>query len=217
MLGLKHTTVKLVPHNDQWRYLFQKEVITLRHSLKNPDLRVEHVGSTALPNIVSKPILDMFIPCFDIQDALSLTSTLADIDYELVSDNDRYKLFIKGCEEARTHHLTFTNPNEMYWKETLAFRDYLLEHPAIARRYEQEKLELAELYKNSRRNYSSNKARFIQKVLRELRASNRSKAPNKDTVEPITIHKADLESIKDFKQLGGTFNDNSNQTNDYIL
>jgi len=171
MLGLKHITVKLVPHSYKWRYLFQEEVINIRKVLDNRGLRIEHVGSTALRGIVAKPILDMFSPCEDLSIVADYVEPLAELGYELVTDGSAYKLFIKGSEEARTHHLTFTSAKGAYWQETIQFRDHLLAHPDIAKAYEAEKIVLAEQYATSRRNYSSNKARFIQTVLREIHST----------------------------------------------
>lgn len=168
MLGLKHTTVQLVPHSYKWQYLFQEEVINIRRVLNNRYLRLEHVGSTALTDIAAKPILDIFIPYDNLNAIGDLCAPLATLGYELVTDAHAYKLFIKGSEEARTHHLSFTSPNNNYWKETIQFRDYLLANPLVAKAYEAEKLKLASEYSTSRRNYSLNKARFIQSVLRDI-------------------------------------------------
>ena len=183
MLGLKHSTVKLVPHSYKWRYLFQEEVINIRKVLDNRGLRIEHVGSTALRGIVAKPILDMFSPCEDLSTVADYVEPLAKLGYELVTDGSAYKLFIKGSEEARTHHLTFTSEKGAYWQETIQFRDYLLEHPEIAKAYEAEKIVLAEQYATSRRNYSSNKARFIQTVLREINST----ATTKELQSPLPL------------------------------
>ena len=171
MLGLKHTTVQLAPYSYKWSYLFQEEVLNLRRVLNDRALHVEHVGSTALSNIAAKPILDMFVPCEDLTQALDYAEALSTLGYTLVTDGTSYKLYIKGCEEARTHHLTFTSPEGNYWNETIRFRDYLLAHPKVAKAYETEKIRLAKAYPTSRRNYSSNKAKFIQSTLREIKTS----------------------------------------------
>ena len=168
MLGLKHITVKLVPHSYKWQFLFQEEVINIRRALNNQYLQIEHVGSTALPDIAAKPILDMFIPCEDLSVTNGYIEVLATLGYELVTDGEAYKLFIKGAEEARTHHLTFTSAKDTYWNETIKFRDYLLDNPQVAKGYEIEKVKLAEQYPTSRRNYSMNKARYIQNILRQI-------------------------------------------------
>jgi len=174
MLGLKHTTVKLAPYSYKWSYLFQEEVINLRRVLNNRSLQVEHVGSTALNGIAAKPILDIFIPCQDVSSAgasSAYAKQLATLGYKLVTDGAHYKLYIKGSEDAYTHHLTFTDPEGTYWKETIQFRDYLLENPDIAKAYEAEKLKLVSKYGTSRRNYTANKAKFIQAILRDISSS----------------------------------------------
>jgi len=215
MLGLKHITVKLVPHSYQWKYLFQEEAKNIREVLNNRTLVIEHVGSTSLPEIAAKPILDMFIPCNDLSSALEYTDALATLGYELVTNGSLYKLFIKGSEEARTHHLTFTNPLGTYWNETLQFRDYLLANPETAKAYETEKIKLAEQYSESRLNYSSNKARFIQSILRTINSKPEDDKPStllSTHINPRvnTLSPSDLEPFIDFGKT--TTNINSSTT-----
>ena len=166
MLGLKHGTVKLVDHDPMWPEYFKLEAASIRSCLDKPDLAIEHVGSTAIPDIAAKPILDMLVPYENLAEVSEFSSLLAKLDYELVTDGALYKLFIKGPKEARTHHLTFASQNSAYWLETIQFRNYLLRHPDIAKEYEANKFELAQLYSDSRRNYTANKAGFIRRVLR---------------------------------------------------
>lgn len=210
MLGLKHTTVKLIPHSYKWQYLFQEECLNIRQALKRQQLRIEHVGSTALPDIAAKPILDMFIPSSDLTAVSSFVKPLARLGYEFVTDAADYKLFIKGREESRTHHLTFTEPTSDYWVETLLFRDYLLNNADVARSYEIEKLRLARQYPDSRRNYTMNKASFIQAVLKTARAElertnstntytwNTSEQSNTTQQKAITITQEHLNNVTDF-------------------
>ena len=207
MLGLKHITVKLVPHTYKWRYLFQEEVIRIRRALKSPSLDIQHVGSTAVPDIAAKPILDIFISCEDLSISDHYLEALTRLGYELVTTNQTYKLFIKGDEEARTHHLTFTSPKGNYWNETIKFRNHLLDNPQVAKNYELEKIKLATEYPTSRRNYSSNKARFIQKTLRDINKkaleANKPLASKSDYVVqpqaiPITLN--DMEDFSGVEQ-----------------
>ena len=200
MLGLKHTTVKLVPHSYKWHYFFQEEVIKIRRALDSRTLHIEHVGSTALPDIAAKPVLDMFIPCEDLSVTNDYGEALATLGYELVTDGEAYKLFIKGDEEARTHHLTFTSPKGSYWNETIKFRDYLLNSPQVAKEYETEKVKLAAQYSTSRRNYSMNKARYIRNILREIdkkafETSRASSAKSDYNNESIAVNLSDIQDF----------------------
>ena len=175
MLGLKHGTVKLVAYDPVWPDYFKTEADNVRSCLNKADLVIEHVGSTAIPNMSAKPILDMLVPYENLHEVPSFCEALAKLDYELVTDGALYKLFIKGPKEARTHHLTFTSPNSAYWLETLQFRNYLLRHAEVAKEYEAKKIELASVYADSRRNYTANKAAFIRKVLRLAEKENQAK------------------------------------------
>ena len=166
MLGLKHGTVKLVAYDSNWPKAFKTEAANIRSCLNKPDLSIEHVGSTAIPGMAAKPILDMLVPYESLNEVSEFSTQLAKLDYELVTDGALYKLFIKGPKETRTHHLTFTSQNSAYWLETIQFRNYLLRHPKVAKEYEAKKYELASIYAESRRNYTANKAAFIRKVLR---------------------------------------------------
>ncbi len=166
MLGLKHGTVKLVAYDPVWPDNFKTEAANVRSCLGKADLVIEHVGSTAIPGLAAKPILDMLVPYENLNEVPAFSDKLAKLDYELVTDGALYKLFIKGSKEARTHHLTFTSRKSANWLETIQFRNYLLQHPDTAKEYEAHKFELAKLYADSRRNYTANKAAFIRRVLR---------------------------------------------------
>lgn len=166
MLGLKHGTVKLVAYDPVWPDNFKTEAANVRRCLNKEDLTIEHVGSTAICGLAAKPILDMLVPYENLSEVTGFAPALAELDYELVTDGALYKLFIKGAKESRTHHLTFCSPNSANWLETIQFRNYLLQHPDVAKEYEAKKFELASVYADSRRNYTANKAAFIRKVLR---------------------------------------------------
>ena len=166
MLGLEQGVVKLVPHNPRWTYHFQCEAQEIRRSLRQPDLDIEHVGSTAIDGIDAKPILDMLIAVDDLEDIHAHRCGLSKLGYSQVTIAKDYLLFIKGPEEKRTHHLKFARRDSAYWQETLMFRDYLRSHPEIAADYENLKRRLALRYAKSRKDYTEHKGPFIHEVLR---------------------------------------------------
>ncbi|MEZ4632068.1 MAG: GrpB family protein [Deinococcales bacterium] len=173
MLGLKHGTVKLVsprPYYRSWQKCFANEADNLRKALDMPQLHIEHVGSTSMGIIDSKPILDMLAATDDLNKALDFEEILKKLDYELATSAHNYVLYVKGPKENRTHHLSFAKPGEDYWEETILFRNYLKKHRPIAEDYEDLKRKLAKRYPNSRRDYTLGKAEFIHKVLDMARA-----------------------------------------------
>lgn len=165
MLGAKNNIVELIPHNTTWQYLFQVEVIALRRALSIPNLEVEHVGSTAIPNIASKAILDMLIPLSSIVELSDLNYRLGNLDYYCKLDTLACKTFVKEKDGAITHHLSFIDTQDPKWQEATKFRDRMLKYPNLAKQYEGKKVELANLYANSPEAYTATRAKFIDAIL----------------------------------------------------
>lgn len=165
MLGAKQDSVALTPYHPSWHYRFQIEVIALRRALKSPNLYVEHIGSTAIPNIAAKAILDLLV----YSDAKTETSDLADdlaaLNYRCISNDSTCKTFIKEKGDVITHHLSFTNPKSKHWQDAIEFRDCMLKDPTLAKHYGLEKLRLATLFPSSSKDYLSARASFIETVL----------------------------------------------------
>lgn len=165
MLGARQDTVEFVPYNPSWRYLFQLEVITLRRSLGIPDLIVEHVGSTAIPDISATPVLDMLISIDSLNAVEDINEAFATAGYRRVHDDLDNISFVKEKADIITHHLTIACPNSSFWQEAIEFRDRMLKHPEWAQCYDFEKTKLASLFPSERENYISTRAKFIETVL----------------------------------------------------
>lgn len=125
----------VAPHDPAWRASFAQEAAAIRQALGDALISVEHIGSTAVPLILAKPIVDM----------LGIAVSLAAIDasapppgYEALGsyglDGRRY--FRKSdAAGVRTHHLHVYAAGDPAIERHLAFRDYLIAHPAIAAEY----------------------------------------------------------------------------------
>ena len=119
-LGLQRGTVRLEPHNPEWHKLFEAEQSALQEILGDKFIAAEHVGSTAIPGIKAKPILDWMLAIPDLNDWGWLKEPLAKLDYEFRRDlrqEQGHVLFVKGSEENRTHYLKITEPNSDFWTE----------------------------------------------------------------------------------------------------
>lgn len=165
MLGAKQDSVALTPYHPSWRYRFQIEVIALRRALKSPNLYVEHIGSTAIPNIAAKAILDLLVYSDAKTEALDLVEDLAALNYRCISNDSTCQTFVKEKGDVITHHLIFANPESKHWQNAIEFRDCMLKHPTLAKHYELEKLRLATLFPSSSKDYLSARAGFIETVL----------------------------------------------------
>ena len=131
-------------------------------------LAIEHAGSTAIPGLAAKPIIDIFIavPSIDVARTTLVEpiKTLGYVYWEENPDKDRM-FFVKGMPpygERRTHHVHIFEPTSEFWQRALAFRDYLRRHPDEAERYQQLKLDLAVRYRSDREAYSTRQGQVCE-------------------------------------------------------
>jgi GrpB-like predicted nucleotidyltransferase (UPF0157 family) len=166
-LGLDSRTVKLVEHDPKWAEHFGHEKQLLSKALGNKVLDIHHIGSTAIPGILAKPIIDMLAAVKALPDVESFRQDLHRMGYEDKGTGDvsgrRY--FVKGSTAKRTHHLNFCEVNSFFWRSHLAFRDYLKHHQDVARQYSELKQELARRFPNDRLAYTAGKEQFVRSVL----------------------------------------------------
>lgn len=133
---------------------------------------IEHVGSTAVPGLASKPIIDIDVLLQSQTDLQSAIERLAAMGYAYEGD-----LGIAGREAFRApasefrHHLYVCQPNSPAYQQHLAFRDYLRTHPEDACAYESLKRSLAERFGSDRDAYTQGKTEFIEAILRRAEAS----------------------------------------------
>jgi GrpB-like predicted nucleotidyltransferase (UPF0157 family) len=158
--------IVIVEYDPKWVELFKREAIYLRNLLEEAlILRIEHFGSTAIPGMPAKPIIDILVevPSFDRiqQEALP---KLAIAGYEYLWRSDRppgHMMFIKRSPDGRrTHHIHMATQGHKLW-ERLYFRDYLHNHPEEAARYAQLKRDLAKQFAGDREAYTNGKSEYV--------------------------------------------------------
>lgn len=179
-LGVKRGTVRLVPHNPNWKSLFEEEKKLLLATFPNIILKISHGGSTAIPNIPAKPIIDMFAVVRSLSDADAIKDDLEKLGYEYVGERGvpERRLAVKGPEERRTHHLQFVEETSKEWTNHILIREYYLKHPEVAEEYAKLKQELAQRYSDDRASYTSSKESFITSVIeRAKREEGQEKIP----------------------------------------
>jgi len=168
-LGLQRGTVKLVPYDPEWAVIFMEERQRIFESLGDAALGVEHIGSTAIPGMDAKPILDLMVAISTVDDYEQYVVPLEKLGYVFRRDmrNDQeHVLFVKGPEEKRTHYLKLTTLNSDFWREHLLFRDFLRLHPERAESYRRLKHALLEEYAGERAEYTKEKSGFIKETIK---------------------------------------------------
>lgn len=163
--------IELSAPDPDWPRRFEEEAASLR-TILHDDLLIglEHIGSTAVPELPAKPIIDIMGVITDLSGARErLVGPLQAAGYAFWADNpatDRL-FFVKGLPPSaprRTHHLHLMEAGPAVHRH-LAFRDYLRAHPEEARRYAALKAKLAERFRTDREAYTDAKAAYIESVV----------------------------------------------------
>ena len=165
-LGLKRGTVKLVPYEPKWTELFEAEKDTLLNAIGDYVSDIEHIGSTSVPGLKAKPIIDMIAAVKDLSVYAQLIEPLGKLGYEFMPERvfDDRVFFPKGLQENRTHHLSLVVENSAGWTEPIAFRDYLRNSPHERQAYQALKERLAEQFPNDRVSYTKAKSIFFKNI-----------------------------------------------------
>lgn len=165
MLGLAEGRVVLVPHDPDWARAYGEEEKRIKGALGGLALDVQHCGSTAIPGIRAKPILDVVVGVERLPLGRECVGPLRRIGYEYLGEElvpDEH-FFGKGA--PRTHHLHLVEWRGPSWHNKLLFRDRLLADRGIARRYEALKVALAGRFSDDRASYTKAKSAFIAGVV----------------------------------------------------
>ena len=168
-LGLRRGTVRLSRHHAAWKRAFSIQQRRIAKALGPSAVSVEHVGSTAIPGVVAKPVLDMVLGVPRVGSHVQLDARLRRIGYvRRRTEHGNDVLYTMGPETNRTAYLHVVRRGGALWRKYLGFRDWMGSHPADARRYEELKRKLYGTFAGDRKRYTLGKHRFITHVLRRI-------------------------------------------------
>ena len=166
-MAAKHVVVE--PYNETWERNFREIKAELENALGGSALRIEHVGSTAVPGLSAKPIIDIDIVIRDYTVLGDTVSKLRGIGYEHEGDlgvAGREAFRYDGKEHLQKHHLYVCPEDSAELKRHTSFRDYLRSHPEAVREYSRVKEESAAMYPYDIDGYIEHKAPFIENIYR---------------------------------------------------
>ncbi|HVM50154.1 MAG TPA: GrpB family protein [Candidatus Acidoferrum sp.] len=174
--------VAIVPYDSRWPQLFRREAEHLRSCLPAGLIgRIEHFGSTAVPGLAAKPIIDLLVEVRSLRAARTeIAPILKAQGYDYFwrpsfgsNVPPWYAFFIRRNRHGtRTHHIHMITRRRVFrehW-DRLLFRDYLIAHPETAREYARLKTALAALHSGDRVAYTAGKTAFIQRVTAAAKA-----------------------------------------------
>lgn len=171
-IGLKRGTVLLEPYSDLWHTKAEKVIGLLKSILNGDAVDIQHVGSTSIKGIKSKPIIDIAVGVKSFDDVMKYNEILE--QNKIVfrgQDIENQLLYVMGDfdKDTRTHHIHIVIYGGEPWNNYLSFRDYLNTHPQEARKYSNLKEELASRYSQDRMAYTSGKMEMISIILKKAK------------------------------------------------
>jgi GrpB-like predicted nucleotidyltransferase (UPF0157 family) len=167
---VKHRAPLIVQeYSARWPVLYEEERSLLLRSLPAAHFQVEHIGSTAVPGLPSKPIVDMMLGAWSLSLIDAQLTVLQNLGYEYMPQHeleipDR-RFFAKPVVRPRTVHLHGLQIGGSRWNAHLKFRNQLRASPELSERYASLKKTLAAQFKDDRAAYTEAKSTFIQGVL----------------------------------------------------
>jgi GrpB-like predicted nucleotidyltransferase (UPF0157 family) len=160
--------VRVVAHRHEWHALFENERRALLKRAGHLAVDVDHVGSTAVPGLDAKPIIDIALAVRSAEDVPRLRRPLEGLGYVYRGDagGEGGHLFVKeSAPEVRTHHLHVVGVDDPQWRQWLLFRDELRADEALRARYSDLKKGLQERFAEDRKGYTEAKNAFVDGVV----------------------------------------------------
>jgi GrpB-like predicted nucleotidyltransferase (UPF0157 family) len=177
--------VSIVPYDARWPELFRCEAQHLRSCIPSELIRrIDHFGSTAVPGLAAKPVIDLLVEVRSLRAARTeiapiLKSQGYDYFWRPTFGDDIppwYAFFIRRDSRGiRTHHIHMITRRSVFQEhwDRLLFRDYLIAHPQIAKDYARLKTALATAYPNDRVAYTKGKTEFIERITAQSKKASR--------------------------------------------
>ena len=165
-MGLINGTVSLENNYKLWKKMFIDEKKYLRSIFTKDNFTIEHVGSTAINGLLSKPIIDIAIGV-DNLNSITKYFILLESTYTIKANIDKGEILLIKENEIETFSIVHVLPiNSKRYINMIKFRDILNNNPSVVKQYEYLKTELANKYKNDRIMYTKTKNIFINEVLK---------------------------------------------------
>lgn len=158
--------VEVVPYNTDWPSLFKLEADEITAILGQEVVAIHHIGSTAIPRIAAKPIIDVMVEVHDIGKIDRFNNTMVERGYKPKGEFGiaGRRFFIKGGDASRTHHIHMFQSGNTELQRHLDFRDYMIVHPEDAEAYARLKEELARKFPTDIEGYCAGKDGMIEEI-----------------------------------------------------
>lgn len=157
--------IVLSSYRPEWKIWAEEEMDMLRRILADMGAKIHHIGSTAIPGIQAKPIVDILVELPHGADRAAVRQRMEAAGYICMADNGARMSFNKGYTPegyaGRVFHIHFHPEGDT---DEVLFRDYLRAHPDTAHEYELLKQSLLPAYRNNRDGYTEAKTAFVRRI-----------------------------------------------------
>jgi GrpB-like predicted nucleotidyltransferase (UPF0157 family) len=162
-------SIRLVPYDSTWPLEFAAEAARIEVACEELPLKLEHVGSTSVPGLAAKPVIDILAGRPGNVSGHTYVAAFRQLGYEHKGSYGvpGRNYFRRGS--PRSHHVHLVSWSSALWRDHLLFRDYLRTHPDAAREYETIKRELAGMYLQDKERYTDAKGPFIRSIVRRAK------------------------------------------------
>lgn len=166
--------ISVLDYDPAWPEMFERERGNLQSALGSHIVTIEHMGSTAVPGLAAKPIIDLLVGVRNLTDARSrCIEPLQALGYTHIPEYESWLpdelFFRRGAPGPWTHHVHVMEPSSPRWDAYLSFRNYLRTHPDAARAYGNLKKSLAAVFNDDIAGYRNAKHAFVVAAIAKAR------------------------------------------------
>lgn len=160
----------VVSYNPNWKDMYKEESGKIKNILNDIIIDIHHIGSTAIPGIKAKPVIDILVEVKNIEEVDKYNHKMKELGYEVMGEYGipKRRFFRKG-ENNRTHHIHIFQVGNEDIERHIDFKKYLIAHPDIGREYSKLKEKLVNKYTYDVEKYTNGKSDFIKEIDRKAK------------------------------------------------
>lgn len=157
--------IEVVEYDPRWPELFEVEAKQIKEALGHNCIEIHHIGSTSIPGLSAKPVIDILPVVRDIQEVDKATKSMESLGYEAKGEYGMaFRRYFQKGKNVRTHHVHVYQENDPEISRYLKFRDWMRSHTTDAENYGKLKLELAKKFPHDILQYCNGKDAFVASI-----------------------------------------------------
>jgi GrpB-like predicted nucleotidyltransferase (UPF0157 family) len=161
--------IKMIDYNSQWPEQFEQEKRLIFEKLGNTVIELFHIGSTAVPGLAAKPVIDMLLGVEKVPPSPDTIEALQTLEYNYLGEFGVPNRHFCRKGMPMTHHLHIVTWGTQQWENRILFRDFLRTHPKAAQQYEQLKRQSAMRFPHDRAAYTNSKTDLITELMEQAK------------------------------------------------